>query len=82
MPTYLYKCSNCQKFLEKFQKITADPITTCPNCQKETLQRQIGGKNAIFHFEGDGFYYTDYKRNEKCNLCKDPKSCMKKEKNK
>ena len=84
MPTYAYVCQNCNHKLEKFEKITASPATKCPNCQKDTLKRKLGGmgKNAVFHFEGDGFYYTDYKRKEKYNLCKDQKSCMKKEKNK
>jgi len=62
MPTYLYKCANCLKFLEKFQKITAEPLTMCPSCQKETLERQVGGKNAIFRFKGSGFYCNDYKK--------------------
>lgn len=61
MPTYDYTCSNCGHALEARQKISADPLRTCPNCQKETLKRGIGGGSATLRFTGSGFYITDYK---------------------
>jgi putative FmdB family regulatory protein len=65
MPTYEYKCQNCNKQLEAFQKITADPLVTCPECHQDTLKRAIGGGNATFQFKGSGFYITDYQKNNK-----------------
>jgi putative FmdB family regulatory protein len=32
MPTYEYKCKKCGYEFERFQKITADPVATCPEC--------------------------------------------------
>jgi predicted nucleic acid-binding Zn ribbon protein len=43
-----------------FQSITAKPITKCPNCGKNTLQRLIGTGGGLI-FKGSGFYCTDYR---------------------
>ncbi|CDR34508.1 FmdB family zinc ribbon protein [Criblamydia sequanensis] len=60
MPTYDYTCENCGHRLEAFQKITSDPLTTCPKCHKEALRRGPGGGIGL-SFKGSGFYITDYK---------------------
>ncbi|MFP4662270.1 MAG: FmdB family zinc ribbon protein [Halanaerobiales bacterium] len=57
MPTYLYECENCGRF-EEFQKITADPLSECPDCRGE-VKRIIGAPGIIF--KGSGFYSTDAK---------------------
>jgi len=36
------------------------PLTTCPECGKETLNRLIGAGSGMI-FKGSGFYLTDYK---------------------
>ena len=74
MPTYEYRCSHCEHNLEAFQKITAEPLTSCPNCGKETLQRRPGGGIGLA-FRGSGFYKTDYcdKENCCCN-CQQPEN--------
>ncbi|WP_098037414.1 FmdB family zinc ribbon protein [Estrella lausannensis] len=59
MPTYGYHCQTCGKSIDLFQKITDSPITECPHCGKNTLQRGPGGGSAIA-FQGSGFYITDY----------------------
>jgi len=61
MPTYEYTCEKCQHVMEAFQKITDGPLTSCPRCGEESLQRGIGGGSATFQFKGKGFYLTDYK---------------------
>jgi len=33
MPTYEYECSQCGLGFEQFQKITDEPLKTCPQCQ-------------------------------------------------
>lgn len=61
MPTYTYKCKNCQNVFEKFQKINSDPLKICPVCNQETLSRIIDGGAGLI-FKGNGFYITDYKK--------------------
>ncbi|MGB5288995.1 MAG: FmdB family zinc ribbon protein [Ignavibacteriaceae bacterium] len=61
MPTYDYKCSNCENTFEYFQSMTAETLTECPQCGGK-LKRIIGtGAGPIF--KGSGFYQTDYKNN-------------------
>ena len=61
MPTYLYECEACEHRLEKFQMMSDDALTTCPECSEEKLVRLIGGGAGLI-FKGSGFYETDYKR--------------------
>lgn len=59
MPTYDYKCTNCNYTFEYFQPMTAEPLIECPKC-KGIIKRIIGkGSGPIF--KGSGFYQTDYK---------------------
>lgn len=59
MPTYQYRCSSCGNELEVFQKMTDNALTTCPKCEKETLERVISASGG-FMLKGSGFYSTDY----------------------
>jgi len=59
MPTYDYKCLDCNYTFEKFQKMSDEQLKVCPNCNGK-LKRLIGaGGEPIF--KGSGFYQTDYK---------------------
>lgn len=61
MPTYDYKCQECNYTFELFQPMTAEPVKHCPKCNG-TVKRLIGtGAGPIF--KGSGFYQTDYKNN-------------------
>ena len=60
MPTYEYKCANCNHLLEAFQSITANPLKKCPECGKLKLQRLLGTGAGLI-FKGSGFYETDYR---------------------
>lgn len=60
MPTYDYQCSACEHEWELFQRITEDPVKTCPECKKRKAVRQFGTGAAIV-FKGSGFYETDYR---------------------
>src|SRR5689334_5150263 len=56
MPIYEYRCENGHLF-EVMQKITEDPVTTCPECGAP-VQRVF--HPVAVHFKGSGFYNTDY----------------------
>ncbi|MHC4783207.1 MAG: FmdB family zinc ribbon protein [Planctomycetota bacterium] len=60
MPTYEYKCGNCDHLIEIFQSITASPKKKCPECGKLKLQRLLGIGSGVI-FKGGGFYETDYR---------------------
>lgn len=60
MPTYEYKCENCQHTFEAFQSIKDEPLKKCPNCGKNKLKKLISGGAGLI-FKGSGFYLTDYK---------------------
>ncbi len=60
MPTYEYKCNQCEHKFEEFQSITADPIKKCPECGKNKVKRLLGIGSAVI-FKGSGFYETDYR---------------------
>jgi len=58
MPTYGYRCSNCGHQFEIIQRISEEPLTTCPKCQGKLAKilYPVG-----ISFKGSGFYTTDYK---------------------
>jgi putative FmdB family regulatory protein len=59
MPTYQYRCKDCQYEFEEFQNITAEPIDKCPRCGGPAERVISGGAGLLF--KGDGFYITDYR---------------------
>jgi putative FmdB family regulatory protein len=70
MPTYEYVCEKCGHQFEKFQPISAKPLTVCPEALcarkrwgKGKVKRAIVGGGGLI-FKGSGFYATDY-RSEK-----------------
>ena len=66
MPIYDYKCSNCEHQIEVIQKISDDPKTTCPKCNKESLSKLISAPS--FRLKGSGWYETDFKTGKKKNI--------------
>jgi putative FmdB family regulatory protein len=67
MPTYEYVCEKCGHQFEKFQPISAKPLSTCPedNCAqkrwgKGKVKRAISAGAGLI-FKGSGFYITDYR---------------------
>ena len=62
MPTYGYRCSNCGHEFEIYQRMSDQPLTTCPNCQGKLTKilYPVG-----ISFKGSGFYTTDYKDSAK-----------------
>lgn len=66
MPIYEYRCAACGHELEALQKMSDDPLTQCPACEKDELKKLISA--AGFRLKGDGWYETDYKTGDKKNL--------------
>ena len=79
MPTYEYKCRECQHLFEKFQAMSDEPVKICPSCGG-SVERLISGGGGLI-FKGSGFYITDYKRKgeKKPNEKSESKSDSKKE---
>lgn len=61
MPTYDYKCENCESAFEFFQSMKDDPITLCPQCGHNDLKKMVSLPAGLI-FKGSGFYLTDYKK--------------------
>lgn len=61
MPIYEYRCNKCGRF-EQFQRITEDPLTTCPKCGGP-IKRLISS-NVNIIFKGSGYYTTDNRSKE------------------
>ena len=59
MPTYDYKCLECDVQFEKFQGITEQPLKDCSECGGK-VKRLIGAGAGLI-FKGSGFYITDYR---------------------
>lgn len=62
MPTYEYRCSECDHEFEEFQAISDPPVTICPMCNGRTERVISGGAGLIF--KGSGFYITDYRSSQ------------------
>jgi putative FmdB family regulatory protein len=59
MPIYEYECTSCGHILEKLQKVTEPPLSQCPECNTDALQKLISA--AGFRLKGGGWYETDFK---------------------
>ena len=57
MPTYEYRREDGTTF-EIQQRITEDPLETCPETGQDVERIISGGSGLIF--KGDGFYVNDY----------------------
>lgn len=60
MPTYEYRCPACGNDFELFQKMSDEPVATCPKCGTQAPRRLSAGAGLVF--KGSGFYITDYQR--------------------
>jgi putative FmdB family regulatory protein len=60
MPTYDYRCDNCDHQFEEFQSFSEPVLTKCPQCGKKKLRRLFGAGAGVI-FKGSGFYETDYR---------------------
>ncbi|MGC4108765.1 MAG: zinc ribbon domain-containing protein [Thermomicrobiales bacterium] len=61
MPTYAYRCSSCGHEFEAVQKMSDDPLTTCPECGAP-IKRVIFPAGIVF--KGSGWYITDSRKSD------------------
>lgn len=61
MPTYVYRRADGTTF-EIQQRITEDPLKSCPTTG-QPVTRVISGSAGLI-FKGSGFYLTDYVRSD------------------
>tara|TARA_B100001750_G_scaffold189_1_gene245 strand:+ start:140 stop:373 length:234 start_codon:yes stop_codon:yes gene_type:complete len=64
---------------EYFQSMSDDPLTECPECNKDSLRRVISGGTGLI-FKGSGYYLTDYKNKKDKDTDKKDNSSKKKNK--
>jgi putative FmdB family regulatory protein len=78
MPIYEYACGKCGHEFEAEQRITEEPLETCPDCQSRQVKRLIS--QTSFVLKGGGWYSDLYatrkgKSKEKTDAASDaPKS--------
>ena len=58
MPTYDYQCQKCGFEFERQQRITEDPIKTCPKCKSRQAKRLLSAPGFIL--KGGGWYKDGY----------------------
>ena len=58
MPIYEYACEKCENEFEVEQRITEDPIKTCPSCKARKARRLIS--RTSFVLKGGGWYSDLY----------------------
>lgn len=76
MPIYEYRCHNCGKKREVIQKITDEPLSTCPDCGGP-MDKLIS--NTSFVLKGTGWYATDYASGDRKKAMDSEKGDSKKE---
>jgi putative FmdB family regulatory protein len=58
MPTYTYRCNNCEYQFDVRQRMADEPLTDCPECNTNDALRKVLNSVGIV-FKGSGFYITD-----------------------
>jgi putative FmdB family regulatory protein len=80
MPIYEYACKNCDHTLDALQKMDEEPLVFCPSCGEAGLKKLISAPR--FRLKGQGWYETDFKKDNQRNLAKsdaEPSKTEKKE---
>ena len=72
MPIYEYRCDNCAHEFETIQKVSDEPLKTCPACSQDALRKKVSA--AGFRLKGGGWYETDFKNGKKKNVAGDTTS--------
>ena len=78
MPIYEYACKECGHTLDALQKVADAPLTECPECGKPALRRLISAPR--FRLKGEGWYETDFKKENRRNVLSSDSEAPKTEK--
>ena len=57
MPIYEYECPACEQVLEVQQRMSDDPLTSCPDCGGQ-VKKLVS--MSSFHLKGGGWYSDGY----------------------
>ena len=63
MPIYDYECTSCCNVFEIFQRMTEDPLITCPDCSGP-VKKLVS--MSSFQLKGGGWYADGYS-SKSCN---------------
>lgn len=63
MPIYEYACEKCDHEFEREQRITDDPVKTCPKCRSRRVKKLIS--RTSFVLKGGGWYADAYSSSKK-----------------
>ena len=82
MPIYEYKCLKCEHQFEIIQRLSDNPLESCPECGQTSIKKLVSAPS--FRLKGGGWYETDFKTGSKKNIVdvKDEKSKQPSEKTK
>jgi putative FmdB family regulatory protein len=69
VPIYEYACKKCDHTLDALQKIADAPLVDCPACGGSELKRLLSAPR--FRLKGQGWYETDFKKDNQRNLHSD-----------
>ena len=78
MPIYEYVCKKCEYTLDALQKMSDDPLVDCPECGEPALKRLLSAPR--FRLKGEGWYETDFKKDNQRNVLKSDTEPAKSEK--
>ena len=57
MPIYEYECTACHNIIEVFQRMTEEPLCSCPDCSG-SLKKLVS--MSSFQLKGGGWYADGY----------------------
>jgi putative FmdB family regulatory protein len=75
LPIYAYACKKCDHTLDALQKIADAPLVECPSCGEASLKRLLSAPR--FRLKGQGWYETDFKKDNQRNIAGDKDSSSK-----
>ena len=78
MPIYEYACKKCDHTLDALQKIADALLVDCPACGEPELKRLLSAPR--FRLKGQGWYETDFKKDNQRNLHSDKETVKSKDK--
>jgi putative FmdB family regulatory protein len=68
VPIYEYACKKCDHTLDALQKMSDDLLVDCPECGEPALRRLVSAPR--FRLKGEGWYETDFKKDNQRNVLK------------